>query len=234
MFQLDNIRKHVTEKLDEITVFREFYNNTISIKETGNDDDNDLSRVILDEVNIFNIPNDNVWIFENEFGHIAFTGTLQSQKGAFMSGGKKVEKTILFHHSNKLYIVMFEMKRTISPAKMQEDVIKKFESSLSTLSVYISSHINIPNIKNTKIFPIGVCCYNYYEDNNTNKNNDPRRITGRVRKKYNSGQRLFNLKVEPLSLNTMEIPVFFIQNPNTDPVTTFFDIDFKQIIDKFK
>ncbi|MCP4107120.1 MAG: hypothetical protein GY749_16530 [Desulfobacteraceae bacterium] len=122
------------------------------------------------------------------------------------------------------------MKRTISPRKMQEDVVKKFENSLSTLSVFISAHFEFPQFEDAEIYPVGICCYNYYEDLNPSRNRDPKRIAGNVRIKYANGDRLILLPIEPIGLNRMKSPIFFFENPNRNPVTKGFTIELDDII----
>ncbi|MEO0041679.1 MAG: hypothetical protein RL329_1127 [Bacteroidota bacterium] len=72
---------------------------------------------------------------------------IDSQSAAFTSMGKKVETTILYHLNNRLYLVMIEMKRTISPIKYRKDIVKKFEQSLSTLSAFIAAHLDFPTFE---------------------------------------------------------------------------------------
>jgi len=237
MFPIKGIREYVTDKLEEITVLRKFRDSggILRITETADDKDEDRKivqdRELLNEVKVTKIPLKNVWIFENEFGQQTFSDKLiNDQKGAFTSAGKKVEKTIIYYNSHRLYLFMIEMKRTISPRKMQKDVVKKIESSLSTLSVYISAHFDISKFDDAQIYPVGICCYNYYEDQKPSENNDPKRITGRVREKYSNGERKILLSVEPIGLNKMKIPVFFLRNPSREPVTNNFDINLDDII----
>jgi len=232
MFPIKGIRKHVTDKLDEITVLRKFRESSGVLKITETADKNDEERKpiqgkeLLDEVKVIKIPLNNVWIFENEFGQQTFIDKLiNAQKGALTSAGKKVEKTIIYYHSNRLYLFMIEMKRTISPRKMQEDVVKKFENTLSTLSVFISAHFDFPQFEKAQIYPVGICCYNYYDDPQPSYNRDPKRIAGRIRKKYSEGERLIPLEIEPIGLNRMMIPVFLLENPSQNPVTKHFTIE---------
>jgi hypothetical protein len=126
MFPIKGIRKYVTDKLEEITVLRKFRDSggILRITETADDKDEDRKKVqdreLLNEVKVTKIPLENVWIFENEFEQQKFSEKLiNDQKGAFTSAGKKVEKTILCYDSHRLYLFMIEMKRTISPRKMQ-------------------------------------------------------------------------------------------------------------------
>ena len=235
MFPIKGIREHVTGKLDEITVLRKFRESSgvLKITETATDEDRIpiQDRELLDEVKITKIPFENVWIFENEFGQQTLIDKLiNDQKGAFTSAGKKVEKTIIYYDSNRLYLFMIEMKRTISPRKMQDDVVKKFENTLSTLSVFISAHFDFPQFENAHIYPVGICCYNYYEDPQPSYNRDPKRIAGRVRQQYSEAERLILLSIESIGLNKMKTPVFFCQNPNKNPVTTHFEIEWDKDI----
>ncbi len=240
MFPIKALREHLTSKLDEITVLRKFRDSSgvLKIRETADKNDEDRraiqDRELLNEVEVTKIPVENVWIFENEFGQQTFIEKLiNDQKGAFTSAGKKVEKTIIYYNSNRLYLFMIEMKRVISPRKMQEDVVKKFENSLSSLSVFISAHFYFPQLENATIYPVGICCYNYYDDPQPSYNRDPKRIAGRVREALgNNGEKniLLLLTIEPIGLNKMKIPVLFCQNPNRNPVTKSFTIELEQDI----
>jgi hypothetical protein len=240
MFPLKNFRKNLTDKLDEIKVFRKFddVSRTFKIVETKPEAPDRTGKEALCEVQVKNIPNQHIWIFDNEFGNKILTSNssnkkqIESQKGAFTSAGKKVEKTIIYFNSNRFYLFMIEMKRTISPRKMQKDVIKKFESSLATLSVFIAASTDFSQLEDTTIYPVGICCYNYFEDEQNSQNNDPNRTEGCVRLEYGKGKRMIPLKVEPLTLNSMDIPVFFKENPNRDPVTDSFEIDLQNILEE--
>lgn len=239
MFPINNIRGHVTNKLSEITVLREFRNNSgvLRIFETESNSDEDrkpsIGKELLNEVTISSIPLNNVWIFENEFSTQQFSNDIiKSQGGAFTSHGKKVEKTIIFHNGGKLYLFMIEMKREISPRKMHEDVIRKFEQSLSTLAVFISAHYDFPEFIDSTIYPVGICCYNYYNDPQPNYNRDVNRTAGRVRKMYEEGNRMIPLSIEPLGLNKMMSPILFYENPNREPVTKIFNVDLCDVMIK--
>jgi hypothetical protein len=240
VFPIKNIRTHVTNKLEEITVFSQHCGgNSLSIIETG-DGENDEDRkkksdkILLDMVTVTNLPdgNDNIWIMENEFNHNKFDDnvTLDKQKGAFTAAGKKVEKTILYHHNNRLYILLIEMKRTISPRKMKEDVIKKYENSLSTLALFLCTHNIIPTFESAKIFPIAICCYNYYEDTQPNYSNDPITISKQLRETHKNNKSEFLFDVNPIALSRMRVPILLCQNPNQSPVTLAFEIDFQDIL----
>jgi len=237
MFPLKNIRNHLTDKLDEIKVLRKFddASRTFKITESTNDGNDKSNKVSLGQIQVNNIPSQNVWVFDNEFGNKIFApnqNEIKSQKGAFTSAGKKVETTIIYFNSNRLYLFMIEMKRAISPKKMQDDVIKKFESSLATLSIFIAASTDFSQLENTTIYPVGICCYNYFEDKKSHENRDSKRIAARVREKYNKGDRVIHLQVKPLTLSTIRFPVFFKENPNRDPVTATFEIDLEHILEE--
>ena len=240
MFPLNNFRKHLTAKLDEIKVFKKFddASRTFKIIEARPEASDRTNKEALCEIQVKNIPNQDVWIFDNEFGNTILTSDtpnqkqINSQKGAFTSAGKKVEKTIIYFNSNRFYLFMIEMKRTISPRKVQKDVIKKFESSLATLSIFIAASTDFSQLEDTTIYPVGICCYNYFKDAQNSHNNAPNRTEGYVRLEYNKGKRMIPLKVEPLTLNSMDIPVFFKENPNRDPVTESFEIDLQNILEE--
>ena len=148
-----------------------------------------------------------------------------------MSAGKKVEKTIIFHQDNRFYIFMVEMKRSISPRKFEEDIAKKYEQSLATLSVFISAHFDFTHFEESKIFPIGICCYNYYKDTQPNYNRDKKWIAGSFRRKYEEGKREMLIPVNPLTLNVMQMPIVLCENLN-DPITNSFEIDLEDILSR--
>ena len=147
--------------------------------------------------------------------------------------GDKVEKTIFYHHNNKLYVVMIEMKTTMNIDNFAH-CKNKFENSLATMSVFISAHFDFTTFENTEIQPIGVCFYNeadislpHYQKNNFV---NPTRETFKT--KFISQSLIeFTLAVQPLTLTKYEMPIVFCQNPN-NPLTTSFEINFEEIIER--
>jgi len=110
MFPIRGISTHITQQLDTVvTVLKKYRgtDGTIVIEETeSNDRKGNNNQEPLTKVTISNIPKHNVWIFENEFNHIPHTDhKVNIQKGAFTSAGNKVEKSIILHKGNRLYIV---------------------------------------------------------------------------------------------------------------------------------
>lgn len=245
MFPLKGIREHLTSKLDaEIGVLRKHRNAQLRILESKKDEkDKTKHGEHLEEISIINIPAGDVWVFENEFmdkQNLEERGGAKvnplligkgGQSGAFTSAGSKAETTILYHLGKRLYIIMVEMKRTISPKKYHTDIVFKFESSLATLSVFLSAHFDFPTFEDTRIYPIGICCYNNYVDNEPDFYKDPKSLAGKLRNKYAKGERELLLEVSPLSLNRMTIPVLLFENPNV-PKTKAFELDFNEIISK--
>lgn len=231
MFPLHNIREHVTEQLDTtVTVFRKFRDSSgvVRIEEPSNTRKSNQDLVL---VKLNNIPQENVWIFENEFYQNKYPQNivLDGQKGAFSSAGNKVEKTVLWHHQNKLYVFLVEMKRTMTYdnfAKIKE----KIEDSLSTLSIFIAAHDTLPSFLASKIVPITLCCFNEenFEKGFSDKS-EPRKL---LKTKYVEGtQTQFLMKVEPLTLNRLMIPVLLFKNPN-NPITTGFEINLNDILER--
>jgi len=245
MFPLKGIREHLSSRLDtEIGVLRKHRNSQLIISESPKDDrDKAKHGEHLEEITIVNIPIGEVWIFENEFmdkkkleknaGMTVNSALIGKggQSGAFTSSGSKVETSILYHNGKRLYLVMVEMKRAISPQRYHTDIVFKFESSLATLSVFLSAHFDFPTFEDTKIYPIGVCCYNTYEDKDPTFYRDPKSLAGKFRNKYAEDKRELLLEVSPLSLNRMTIPVLLFENPNM-PKTKAFELDFNEIIRK--
>jgi hypothetical protein len=246
MFPLKGIREHVTSKLDaEIGILKKQRDTKLFISETQKDDDG--HGEYLEEITLINIPSHNIWVFDNEFSDRKNNENKQKEKksntseerhpvigqsGAFSSAGKRVETTILYHNNNRLYLFMIEMKRTISPRKYRKEIVKKFEQSLSTLSIFISAHFDFPTFEQSTIFPVGICCYNYYQDT-PHDDRDPKSQGGKFRKEYADGKREMILKVEPLSLNSMIMPVLLFENP-TNPISKSFDLDFIEVINKIE
>jgi hypothetical protein len=235
MFPLKNIREHVTERLDTtVTVLRKHRNSSeiIAIEETeSNDKRGQTNEEPLLKINITNIPKDNVWIFENEFNHPIYpTVSLNNQKGAFTAAGSKVEKTIILHRNERLYLFMFEMKRTMNLDNFVK-IKDKLESALSTMSIFISAHFDFPNFENSQIYPIGICCYNY-EDCSLERYHDQSSTKRIFKQKYIDAQeRECLLSVEPLTLNRLSMPIVFCANYN-NPITKGFDIDLENILSR--
>lgn len=242
MFPLNGIREHVSYQLDNtIGVLKTNTAPHLSITESNKDNDGHGEH--LTNIVIKNLPNSNVWVFDNEFSDrknnelalqkknngTSMPDTVINQSGAFASAGKRVEMTIIYHHHKRLYLIMVEMKRQLSPRKYRKDIIKKYEHSLATLSVFIAAHLHFPALTDTRLYPIGVCCYNYYDDPNPNDDRDPQSIGGKFRANYNRNKRSWTEVVETLSLQRMRIPILCIQNPN-DPINESFEIDFNDII----
>ena len=217
MFPLKNIREHVTTQLDTtVTVLRKHRSNSQILIEERVDNNkkvqNNTEPQPLLKVCITNVPKDNVWIFENEFSHSKYPlADLNNQKGAYTSAGSKVEKTIILHRDERLYLFMFEMKRTLNIDNFVK-IKDKLESSLSTMSVFISAHFDFPNFENSEIYPIGICCYNY---ENCSLGRDFKESTTKTlfREEYiEKIKRELLLWVEPLTLNRMKIPIIFCTN----------------------
>lgn len=211
--KLENIRTWISDKLDEIGIFKKYKGNDILIEEVATN--SDLKKIIVE-----NIPKANVWIFYNELDR---------------SSGKKVEKSILFYHDNKLYVVMIEMKETITARNFQK-VKKKCEDSLCTISIHIAANPDFDQFKETILFPIGVCCYNKEDCDEINEYNktDGNLSTSTIFKQNYVDKQLreFYIQIQPVLLDIYRIPVIFFQNPNQEPLTNSFIIDFKEILNR--
>lgn len=231
MFPLKDIRRHITKKLDaDIGVLKKYRSTELYISESTKDQDG--QGEYLERIVVVDIPTDNVWVFDNEFSSRKYgSSPIDNQSSAFSSAGKKVETTILYHHNSRLYLFMIEMKRTVSPMKYKKDIVKKFEGSLSTLSVFISSHFDFPTFEKSQIFPVGICCYNYYRDADPDYDRDVKQVGGAFRNNYDKGKREMLLEIEPLSLNRLRIPVLLFENPNA-PITNSFELPFNEIMRK--
>lgn len=230
MFPLKNFREHITNKLDtDITVFRKFRetDGILKIEET-NIDRKDSTQ--LSVVKIKNLPTSDVWIFENEFGdkQIKDNTILDKQKRAFSNAGNKVEKTIVWHNNDRLYLIMFEMKRSMTFNNFS-DISKKLEHSLSFISIFIAAHAELPSNSTSSILPIGVCCFNLDETSTLKEASEMSPSRKTLKREYvDAGKKQFSLTVQPLTLNNMRIPIIFYENPIPD--TNNFDIDFHDII----
>ena len=234
MFPIKNIRAHVTERLDTtVTVLKKHRNNSqpIVIEETENNDKKGKNNEEpLLKVSITNVPKDNVWIFENEFNHAEYPIPLNKQKSAFTAAGTKVEKTIILHRNERLYLFMFEMKRTMTLDNFVK-IKDKLECSLSTMSIFISAHFDFPSFENSQIYPIGICCYNY-EDCSLERYQHQSTTQRIFKQKYiDEQERVCLLSVEPLTLNRLSMPIIFCANDN-NPITKSFDIDLESILER--
>ncbi|MDI9882691.1 hypothetical protein [Flectobacillus longus] len=231
MFPLKNIREHVTKQLEtDIKVFYKFIDSSgvIRIEESESNTKRTKQDQDLVLVRLNNIPHKEVWVYENEFYQNKNTNsTLNEQKGAFSSAGSKVEKTVLWHHQNKLYLFLVEMKRTMTYDNFVK-IKEKIENSLSTLSIFIAAHDTLPSFLASEIVPVALFCFNEENfDNGYSDRSEPRKL---LKTKYVEGdQTQFLMKVEPLTLNRLMIPVLLFANPNT-PITNSFEIDFQNIL----
>ncbi|MEA5405088.1 hypothetical protein VB776_19290 [Arcicella sp. DC2W] len=229
---MKNIREHVTQKLEtDVKLFYKFTDSSGVVRIEESDSNTKKSNQDLVLVKLNNIPQENIWIFENEFYQNKYPNLiLDGQKGAFSSAGYKVEKTVLWHYEDKLFLFMFEMKTTMSIENFSK-VKDKFEGSLSTISIFIASHSELSELLDTTIYPVGICCYNY-EDMTLTRYYSGSEAKETFKTKYiEDFKREFNVKVEPLALTRLYVPVIFYRN-HTTPVTTGFEIDFQDILDR--
>ncbi len=95
MFPIKGIREHISSKLNEIGILKELQLEELLIEETGDEDKKrkDNKEPLL-KIRVQQIPVTNSWVFHNEFSKLGRTKTERSEKAAFESAGKKVEKTI--------------------------------------------------------------------------------------------------------------------------------------------
>lgn len=223
----ENIRQDLTSQLENIGVLRKWNTDVLIICENKNKSSSNL----LSTIEIKSIPIENTWIFDNEF-----------DQPALCSAGKKVEKTIVHYDfsSKRLYLFMIEMKSTFQSDKIP-DVAEKFEHSLSMLSVFISAHFDVPIFDIKCIFPVGVCCYNFWNPNSLSATAkkppppDPKKtqMINTVRNKYTSGLRKIPLSIEPSVFNRTMLSVFFLENPDSNSVKNRFIVDLQtEIINK--
>jgi hypothetical protein len=224
---LTQIRNNVTNQLNDIKVFYEYFEDKLAITETENKNKKEVKKDDLKEVIVCNLPTENIWVYENEA--YQNKAILHEQRGAFASAGVKVEKTILYKKSDKLYAFLIEMKTSMT-AKQFSNCKDKIEQSLSTLSVFIAAHSDLPTFQNTELVPIGVLCYSYdevaiygYSDKSPTQPTFYQHFT------TTKGSDM-KVTVEPFSLQPYRIPIIFCQNPNQSPVTPAFEIDFQDIL----
>ncbi|MFT5619040.1 MAG: hypothetical protein ACI85I_002277 [Arenicella sp.] len=236
MFEVKGFQEHITRQLEDVVgVLKRFSNGNLKIEERNKELDG--VGADLHSVSINNIPKENIWIFDNEFYQNKTNKEnkiLTSQKGAFSSAGKKVELTVIYEKDNYLYLILIEMKTSMNSKKYSE-VIDKMESSLSTISVFLSAHPHFSQLDNKHLYPIGICCYNYLLDEATNSKYI---ISGGNRSTFKSNfldknWMEFIASIEPIALNSMSIPFLLFNNKN-EPKTNAFDIDFKQIFERLE
>jgi hypothetical protein len=238
MFSLNNFRTNLTQKLDDITVFRKYRDGSGVLNIEERDIKEQTQESALLKIEAIGLPSDNIWIFENEFNHENFKNkdkSINDQKGAFTSAGCKVEKTIIWYNTtlNRFYICMIEMKRTLH-LKNISDVKLKYESALSTMSIFIAANSDFTNKINAEIYPVGICCFNMDSnhvdaDSCTHSTSVKRVFQNQYvkAKKYD-----FYIQVVPVALDVLEIPMILYKNPSQNPATDNFQIDFNDIIQR--
>lgn len=136
---------------------------------------------------------------------------------------------------------MIELKETMNP-KNFSDSKNKFTIGLNFMSIFlVATNLILLSNKKISIYPIGVCCYNHSSDGvgDTEKkkyqNNDKKSETKSVfiEKYIEQGHREFPIEIEPIILGEpLKIPVLFFENPNQNPVTTEFEINFNEIFER--
>lgn len=234
MLSIKEIKENITSKLDEIGVLRKHREDGIlGIEETQSG----LKKVI-----ILNLPSENIWIFENEFDQIQKIGKqiITDQKGAFECRGQKPEKTILYFDNGCLYMIMIELKESMNPNNFSASK-DKFTIGLNFMSIFLSAtNLMLPSYEKITIYPIGLCCHNHISDgvNDTEKKrqqyNSEEKSSAKakfLREYISNGSKQFGIEIEPIILGQpLTIPILFFENPNQNPITTEFEINFNDIL----
>jgi hypothetical protein len=233
MIFIDEIKENITSKIDEIGVLRKNrVDNILSIEEVSSG---------LNKVSILNLPNENIWIFENEFDQLQSIENqlIADQKGAFECRGQKPEKTIFYFNNGYLYVIMIELKETMNPNNFSNS-IDKFTIGLNFMSIFLAAtNLILLSDKKVSIYPIGLCCYNHssdgvgYTEKKKYQNNDKKskKKSAFLEKYIEQGHKEFHIKIEPIILGQrLDIPILFFENPNQNPITTEFSINFNDIL----
>ncbi len=113
---------------------------------------------------------------------------------------------------------MIELKSGLSKGNI-EGLKGKFTCSLVTLTLYLSSHPYFSSLANVEIFPVGVACFNEntYQINHSHKPNKKHyHALKEAVFKFNPKNDFHktSMQIDPVTLNRMEIPVLFFQNPD--------------------
>jgi hypothetical protein len=215
------LRELVYQKLEEIRFFYPTIFNTLTISEPTPKSPIIGAQAQLNKLTIQNIPTEKIWVFDNEFN--------ENIDKTFVSAGEKVEKTILWvsNLERKLYILMFEMKRTMDCGNLKK-VLSKIENALSHLSIFIASHPYLSDLE-IPIEPVAICAYN--QINALRYSDEEHKV---FQDKYkaeiiqNKGNCILGY-AEPLIFGSIQLPFLFYQNPN-DPLTDNFEINFQDIL----
>jgi hypothetical protein len=249
-------RDRITSKLKELQVFYPYTGTGSLLIDGGTKEEKRDSRVLLKNVTVSNIPQQNVWIYNNEFAQMPENQSVE-QKNSFTSEGKKVEKSILLIREKDILIFMVELKRTLELKHFSESdrksVINKLLNSINQIAIHLTINKEFNVFEDKKIYPICIFCYNYestdfvsdektefegeaqptnpLKSNQENESSSPKKI---FKKNYIDGNlRAFTIPIEPLLFETTQIPILFYQNPNNTP-TESFDIDFQDFFTKLR
>lgn len=188
----------VSEKLASIGLLKPLHKKELIITEKGAN-----KNTTLKNVQITQIP-DGVWVLDNEF----------AENGSVSLGGSKTEKTLLYVHNDRLYVIMLEMKSSNTDTNLAS-LKKKLTGSLTAISIYLSGHTHFQKFQNTEIYPVGIYCYNQEIDfsKHTSAQNEVHRLF--LNKCYGKIDKKMNLSIEPATFyEKIPTPVYCLQNPD--------------------
>jgi hypothetical protein len=210
----------VANGLEDLKILYPISESTFEITEATNENQKGGSINPLKKITISNLPTSNIWIFDSEPNVKCFGG-----------GGNKVEKSILYLANGKLYVMMIEMKSTMNKKNL-DSLEDKFICSLTKIAIFLSGNQTFVALKNTPIVPIGIACFNGKTINEQDarysaKCNDFLQLPTQFKNKT-------KLLIEPVTLNRIDMPLLFFQNPyfvaNSSAASDNFTIPFPNIL----
>ncbi|MCU0393799.1 MAG: hypothetical protein MUE81_22020 [Thermoflexibacter sp.] len=181
----------------------------------------------MEKVTINHLSKENCWVFESETPKDKCLG----------AGGKTVERSILYLKDDRLYVLMIELKSQVKDCnKLRKKVKDKFECSIARIAIFLASNTRFLIQKDIQLYPVGILCFNKDEYDTAQggtsdicKNFTQFKNNGKV----NNG---FNIEIQPVTLNTLRIPILFFQNPifqeNNDATSSQFDLNFVEIMNE--
>lgn len=189
----------VSEKLATIGLLKPLHKKELIITEKGAN-----KNTTLKNVQITQIP-DGVWVLDNEFA--------ENESVSF--GGSKTEKTLLYVHNDRLYVIMLEMKSSNEDTNLSK-LKKKLTHSLTAVSIYLSGHTHFQKFQNTEIYPVGIYCFNkeltISKSPNSDKNDTYKLY---LKKCFGKNEKKMLLDIEPATFyEKIPTPVYCLQNPD--------------------
>jgi hypothetical protein len=172
-----------------------------------------------DELKLFKINN----IPTNDINPKSWVIDLEIQKSIFSApeGVKKAEKAIAFLTKTSLYVLLFELKDSL---RNLDDIKKKFEDSISRISLLVTHYIFGATYNDLEIKYFGYVCYNNNKTETQLIHKQPSNVD------YKEMYDIFIGKSNHSFLNDQlggvhRVIITFIKNTHSNPAEMTIDLD---------